>query len=219
MSIEEEIFEKCKIDKNKLVKYGFKKQEKKLIYSKNILNDSFIIIVEYDGFIKGKVIEKEYNDEYINFRLDTLGDFSSNIKNEFINLLSDIKAKCTEKQIFKYEQTKRINKFIYSKYGVNPEFLWAKLPTYCIYRKNKKWFGVIGSIPLNKVNKNSTSTQEVEVLNVKVNESQIDSLLKMNGVYEAFHMNKRNWVSIILDDKLQDQEIEDFICNSYKNVK
>ena len=183
------------------------------------LKDSFYIIIEFDNSIKEKIIEKEYNEEYINFRLDTLGEFSSNIKNEFIKVLTDIRDKCADKQLFKCEQTKRINQFIYTKYGVSPEFLWAKLPSYCIYRAGKKWFGVIGSIPRNKVDKKTDLTEEVEVLNVKVKENEIDDLLNEKGYYEAFHMNKRNWVSIIFDDTLSDEEIYNLICNSYENIK
>ena len=161
----------------------------------------------------------EYNDEYTNFRMEKLGEFSSKIKSEFIDLLIDIRDKCSERQLFKFEQTKRINDFILSKYGVNPEFLWAKFPGYAVYRKNKKWFGLIGNVPLNKINKESNSTQEIEGLNVKVKTEEIDKLLNKKGIYEAFHMNKKNWITIILDDTLKDSEIEKFICDSYENVK
>ena len=219
MTIEKEIFDKYIIDKEKLIKYGFKQDGSKLVYSKNILEDSFDIKIEFEGSIQGKIIEKEYNEEYINYRLDTLGEFSSNIKNEFIKVLTDIRDKCANKQLFKCEQTKRINQFIYTKYGVSPEFLWDKLPSYCIYRASKKWFGVIGIIPRNKVDKGTDLIEEVEVLNVKVKKNEIDNLLNKNGYYEAFHMNKRNWVSIILDDTLSDSVINNLICDSYENVK
>ena len=219
MSIEEEIFDKYLINKNALIKYGFKPKDSKLVFSKMILHDSFNIIIEYDGCIKGKIIETGYNEEYTNYRLETLGEFSSNIKNEFIKVLTDIRDKCADKQLFKFEQTKRINRFIHTKYGVNPEFLWAKLPSYCIYRADKKWFGVLGSIPRNKVDKSTDLTEDVEVLNVKVKENEIDKLLNKDGYYEAFHMNKRNWISIILDDTLSDLVVQNLICNSYKNVK
>lgn len=60
---------------------------------------------------------------------------------------------------------------------------------------------------------------KVEVLNIKVKESEIDNLLNKDGYYEAFHMNKRNWISIILDDTLSDLVIQNLICDCYENVK
>lgn len=220
MSIEEEIFNRYLVDKNGLIKYGFEeKNGNKMIYSKSILENAFSIIIEYNGSFHGKVIENVYNEEYINYRLETLGEFSTIIKMEFVSLLNDIRDKCCTKQLFKFEQTRRINSFIYSKYGVKPEFLWEKLPGYCVYRATKKWFGIIGNVQLKKVNKASDSTEEVEILNVKVNENEIGILLLKKGIYMGYHMNKKNWISIILDDTLPDSEIQKLICNSYDKVK
>ena len=103
MNIEDELFNKYRIDKSKLIKYGFIKDNKNYIYKKNILDDKFTIAVEYNKKIKGKIIEIEFNDEYTNFRRENLGEFSSNIKNEFINLLVDIRNKCTSKDTFNFD--------------------------------------------------------------------------------------------------------------------
>jgi len=218
MSIEEEIFKNYEVNENNLIKYGFNKENGKFIYKQNIMNDKFTIIIEYDKKIKGKIIESEFNDEYINFRMETLGEFSSSIKEEFVNLLIDIRDKCFIKNVFKSLQTIRINEFIINKYGINPEFLWEKFPSYAIYRKTKKWFALIGNVSLNKIDKNSNLENEVELINIKVSEKEVDTILSKKGYYEAYHMNKRNWVSIILDDTLSDSEIEEMIINSYNII-
>ena len=38
-------------------------------------------------------------------------------------------------------------------------------------------------------------------------DDQTEKLLNKKGIYTAYHMNKKNWVSIILDDTLKDEEI------------
>lgn len=43
-------------------------------------------------------------------------------------------------------------------------------------------------------------------------------MLLHHGFYEAFHMNKRNWISIVLDNTLSDEEICRWIDNSYEMV-
>ncbi len=219
MSIDEEIFYQYQIDPEKLIQYGFKPNGNKLIYATLIFNEKFQIIIEYDGKIKGKMIEVENNEEYTNYRLKKLGEFNSKIKNEFIKVLIDVKEKCADRQLFQSKQTKRINRFIYQKYGVSPEFLWEKLPNYCVYRAHTKWFGLIGNVSRNKIDKNSNSKEEVEILNVKVKKKEIDKLLNQKGYYKAYHMNKRNWISIILDETVTDKEIQQLICNSYENIK
>lgn len=219
MNIEEELFNKYKVDKIKLKEYGFIEEKNILKYKKDIMDNRFTIIVEYEQKIKGKIIEKEFNDEYTNFRRKELGEFNTKIKNEFVNLLIDIRDKCFTKNVFNYDQTKRINKLIINKYNVNPEFLWENSPGFAIYRKTKKWFALVGNVQLSKIDKKSNSMEEVEIINLKIKEDEKDILLNRKGYYEAYHMNKKNWITIILDDTLSDQEIEKMISNSYNNIK
>lgn len=219
MNIEEEIFNYYEIDENKLIKYGFKDKNGKLCYSKKIMDDKFEVIIEYDIFIRGKIIEIEFDDEYVNFRRESLGEFSSKIKDEFVNILTDIRDKCCSRDSFIYPQTRRINEYIKNKYGVEPEFLWEKYPRFAIYRKVKKWFALIGNVSRNKVDKTSNKEEEIELINVKVLEDKVDKLLSTRGFFEAYHMNKKKWVSIILDDSIDDDIIKDLISESYDMVE
>ena len=219
MNIEEDLFNKYQIDKDKLIKYGFIKENNVLIFKKNILDNKFMVIIEYDKDIKGKIIELDFNEEYTNYRREELGEFNSKIKDDFIKILIDIRNHCCYKDIFKYPQTIRINNYIINKYNVNPEFLWVKYPEYAIYRKTKKWFALIGNVPINKIDKKIDSNKEVDIINVKVSPNKIEDLLKINGYYKAYHMNKLNWITIILDDTISDSEIEEMIYNSYDLVE
>ena len=45
----------------------------------------------------------------------------------------------------------------------------------------------------------------VEVVNLK--HDQVANLLLEKGIYPAFHMNKRYWISLPLDDTLSDEQI------------
>ena len=219
MSIEKEIYKNCLFFEDKLIKYGFKKQNKKLIYEKYLSDYDFKIIIEYNNSIEGKIIDLSTNEEYINFRLDNSGGFSSEVKQEFVNILVDIRDKCCEKQVFRSKQAQKINKYIEKKYNDLPEFLWANLPTYAVYRNknSNKWYGIIGTVPINKVNTNSKSTEIVEILNLKTD--KIQELLNINGIYRAYHMNKKSWISVILDDTLTVEQIGTLIDNSYNLVK
>ena len=61
-------------------------------------------------------------------------------------------------------------------------------------------------------------TGEIEVMNVKINPNDLDNLLKMNGIYKAYHMNKKYWITIILNDTLKDKDIIKLIDNSYNLI-
>jgi predicted DNA-binding protein (MmcQ/YjbR family) len=220
MTIEQNLFKNHIIDKNLLKEYGFKLNGEKFLYETNILNDEFKIVVEFDGQICGKIFDISTGDEYTNFRIESSSGFSSEVRENFIKILTDIRDKCTENKLFQTKQALAINKYISEKYQDAPEFLWKNLPTYAVFRKKQsnKWYAIIGTVPLNKVNKNSNSSEIVEIINVKVNKDKIKEVLQQKGIYEAFHMNKKNWVTIIFDKTLKDFEIEHFIDESYNNV-
>lgn len=219
-NIEKDIFNKYKVDIDKLIKYGFIKNKDEYIYEKNILNNKFKIVINYNKEISGKIFDLDLGEEYINFRRENLGEFSSNIKEKYIDLLNDIREKCFHKTTFIFDQTMRINSFIKEKYNSNPEFLWEKYPTFAVYKNNDgKWFSLIGSIAFNKIDKESNLNKETEFLNIKINESELDNLLNTDGIYEAYHMNKKKWVTIILNDTLSDEDIKKLIIDSYNNVK
>ena len=218
MNIETELFNKYEVDLNKLIKYGFKKENELYKYQKNILDNKFTIIIEFNKKIKGKIIENEFKEEYINFRRETIGEFNAKIKEEFINLLIDIRNNCFIKNDFIFSQTKRINEYITNKYKTNLEFLWDKYPSFGVFKKTNKWFALIGNISLNKINKELSSNQEIEFINLKVSKDIISNLLSKKGYYEAYHMNKKNWITIILDDTLSDNIIKNLIDDSFNII-
>lgn len=98
MSIEEEIFEGARACYDKLLSYGFIKEGSNYIYKHLINNDKFQIIITVDntGDVKGKIVDLKLGEEYSGFRQELLGTFSGMIKNDFIELLNNIKEKCFE---------------------------------------------------------------------------------------------------------------------------
>jgi len=218
MSLEEEIFQKTKLEEQKLISYGFKKENKQYRYFKNIINDSFRIEITVDENLnlKGKIIEIETNEEYTNFRIkDVSGEFVGAIKKEWLDLLNDIKKNCTVSTHFLSKQSNRIAKLIQEKYKDDPIFKWEKFPGYGVFENKitKKWYAMILNIDHKKID--SKKTGEVEILNIKQNPDKIKELQKQDGFYPAYHMNKTNWITILLNDTIQDQELMDFISESY----
>lgn len=218
MTIEEELFRKTKIDFNKISKYGFKKDRNLYKYSQNIMNDTFRvdIKIDNDGIVKGRVYDLSFGDEYTNFRIeDSTGPFVGQVRDEFENLLKDIRNSCFTRESFIYEQSNRITNTIKEKYGDDPEFIWEKLPGYGIFRNpnNRKWYGLIMNIDRSKL---KDGTGEVEILNIKLDESKTSNLLKRKGFYPSYHMKKDNWITITLDNTIPDDEIMNYIMESHK---
>lgn len=219
MNIEKDIFERSIININKLLEYGFIKNKDSYVFKKKILDDSFEVIIEYKDNIVGKIIDLEFNEEYLNYRGNTNNSFSLMVKDEYIKILNDIKDKCFFTNNYIFSQSNRLNDYIINKYNIKPVFLWESIPNVGVYRNSKnKWFGIIMNIPYFKVNKYSLDDRIVEIINVKINSEELNDLLKIDGIFLAYHMNKKYWVSIILDDSLDDDLLFKLLDDSYKNV-
>lgn len=216
MSIENDIFKKSNIDNSKLLAYGFKEKENgKYLYSKNILDKTFRIDIEViDGTINGKVYDLSFNEEYTNYRVDETLGFASSVREEFESILINIRDKCSTQNYFVSNQANRIANLIKIKYGDLPVFAWDKFPLDGIFKnfKNNKWYALIMNISKSKI---TDGNEEVDVINVKLDKNKIKDLLNRNGFYKAYHMNKDNWITIILDDTLSDDEIISYIDESH----
>ena len=218
MKLENMIFKKTKPNYDKLLKYGFKKQGNKYTYKIKLMNNEFEAQIIITDKVEGKIIDLDTKEEYTNIRLENIGTFASKVKKEYEEILKQIKENCFEKQYFMLPQSNRIAQYIIKKYNVEPEFLWEKLDGSAVFRnkETKKWFGIIMDINKNKIDKQN---KLIEIINVKLDNKVIEELIKKEGYYKAYHMNKKSWITIILDDTLKDEEIIKYIDESYNIIK
>ena len=219
MNIEEKVFKKEKLNIEKLIAFGFVKEENLYKYSKEFMNGNFRadVFVDENGNVEGKVYDLEVNEEYTNFRIEgAIGEFVNTVKEEYIKILEEVRNNCFEKEYFVFKQSNRIANKIYEKYKVMPEFLWDKFPEHGVFRNKRsgKWFGIIMNIDKSKIIPNKEG--KIEVLNVKLDD-KTEKYLKQKGIYLAYHLSKKSWVSIILDDTLTDEKIMELIEISYQN--
>ena len=214
--MEEDIYKKSKFIVNKLIKYGFTKENDYYVYKKDIFNNEFEIVLKYkNNKIKGKVIDKSMSEELLNIRVkNNTGEFINSIKNEYIKILEDIRDNCCETKDFMYEQANTISIKIKEKYKVNPQFLWKDDNT-AVFKNSKtnKWFGIIMNINKNKLDKED---KNIEVMNIKLDPKEINALVAKPGFYRAYHMNKKYWITIVLDNTISTDYIMELISKSYE---
>lgn len=218
MSIESETFANYLFRPEALMAYGFSPRDGKLAFVQSLPEDCLEIVLTYDGALSGRIMDLSMGEEYVSYRVTGATGYSAGIRQKFIDLLLDIREKCCRNQYFKSPQARRINEFIAAVLGGAPEFLWEKFPSYAAFRhgSSKKWYALIGAVPRYKLDTASKDRAIVEVINVKVDNMLIQDTLAREGYYPAFHMNKKSWASIILDDTLTDEEIQRRIKESYR---
>lgn len=217
MDFEKVIFKRAIPNFKCLEEYGFVKDEMYFKYQKK-LNPSFEahIFIGVNGDVFGKIYDLQLNEEYVNFRNENFqGVFVGKLRLSYEQLLQDIKKHCFIEQNFIGNQANRIDKLIQKEYQDKAEFLWEKYPSDGVFRNSitKKWYALIMNIEKRKIEKGSMG--KVEILNLKLPEAKISSLLEETGFYPAYHMNKQKWISILLNDSITDDFVMEYVKESH----
>lgn len=214
----EKQFSKRAINNKEMIKYGFKKEDNKYIYKTNILDNLFeveVVISENEKY--SKLIELEENIEYALVDVENaIGEFVGKVRQEYENIIKDIIEKCTNKEIFKSNQAKEIIKYISEKYKDQLEFLWEKFDDNAIWRnkQNDKWYALLLTVSESWFGKESSN--KVEVLDLRYQKEQIENIVDNKQIFPGYHMNKKSWITIKLDNSLETKKIFELVDNSYK---
>ena len=210
-----EIFKAYQFNKEKAHAYGFVENSGVWTYSCQILDGDFAmtVFITVDN-VRFQVFDQETGDLYPQVHMESMrGSFVGNVREACLEILYQIRKGCFDVQDFICPQTKRIMLHVQEKYENQLEYLWEKSPDTAVLRHedNQKWYAVLMKISWEKLNK----TQEglVEVVNLK--HDLVSDLLAERGIYPGFHMNKRYWISIPLDDTLTDQKVLELFEKSY----
>lgn len=222
MNIEENIFRRYLPDFAKLKKYGFKENENTFVIEKLFKNDLFkaVITVNTEGIISGRVYDIESDDEFLPLRVESnQGAFVGEVRTAYESLLENIRDNCFVKKYFIYPQSNRIVNLIKAKYGNEPEFLWEMAPGSGVIRNpdTQKWYLAILDVDRSKIQKGRTGL--IEVALVKLNPDKIQELIKQDNFYPAYHMNKKHWMTIILDETVSDKKIMELVEESHSLSK
>jgi Uncharacterized protein conserved in bacteria len=218
MSLESDLLKRMECDQKKLLSYGFIKEKDHYHYEKTLAIDEMKASFDVDqkGILTGKVLDPFSEDEYIAIHLPRQkGAYVSKVRGEYLAVLSDIAKHCYHKVPFIFPQTNRINALIQKKYKISCEFPFTKYPHIGAYYHpaNRKWFGLIQCLDRSTF---LPEKGECEVLNLKINGDEIPSLLEKDGFFEGYHMSKKSWISILLDDTVSDDVILNYVEESYQ---
>ncbi len=214
----ENYFKDRKINYDRLIEYGFILKEDNYYYEKVINDGVFKIVIEINKQQKiAKVIDLLNDQEYnlVDVKGVT-GNFVGKIKEIYEALINDIIDKCSDVDVFKSKQTIAIINYVKAKYDNDLEFLWKRSPKNAIWRNqnNRKWYGAVLVISKDKLK--IEPNEMVEILDLRYQKNDIKNIIDNYKIFPGYHMNKDNWITIILDGRVELEEIYQLIDNSYQ---
>jgi len=108
-----------------------------------------------------------------------------------------------------------LEQLISEDYGAPAEYPFERYPDFSVFRhaSNRKWFAVLMTIPGQKL---GLSGGDIDVVNLKCAPEIISSFRQEAGIFPAYHMSKRHWISVSLDGTVDRDKVIWLLDLSYE---
>ena len=110
-------------------------------------------------------------------------------------------------------------RYIQNTCGVTAQHPFARYPDVSVFchDHNKKWFAVTMQVNAKKLSLSKDGI--VWIVNLKIADEIRDSFLHQDGIFPAYHMNKKHWVSVLLDGSVDKDTLTFLLDVSYDLTK
>lgn len=227
--MEDTIFQGKTLQERALLPFGFVKENTQYIYREAIFEDQFLLVVtlSQDKSIKAKVVDADL-EEYTAFRVKGMkGKFVGQIRKEVVSVLERIAKECYLPMVLMSEQGQQIVNQLQEQLKDIPTQPFAKFPNIFAFcsPKQGKWYALALSLERGKLDlgEESWSAKEkqelVDVINLKVPPEAVAKLIAIKGIYPSYHMNKRHWVTVVLDGSVPNKSVLELVCQSRNLVE
>ncbi len=200
-----------RMDETKLLNFGFEKKDHCYVYRKDLDQDLYAVFrLNQDSFLI-QVLDQELEEEYILFEVQRE---NNSVKEKVFCILDTILASC----FYKTEVKNQVIEYILKTYQPLMERPWKDAQEHITFKEknSKKWFVLMMHITLRQLGFNSTAP--CDAMNLKLDPSRIIQLIDGKHYFEAYHMNKKYWMTVLLDEQTNMDELKKLIAESYQLV-
>ena len=200
-------------DKSSLLQYGFAEvKADTLEYRVDLPNSLYVKMRIAPGKLDVEVYDAIFNDRYQPF---VSGHGGAAIKSEVREIVEKILAACGQK----VDAKAQIVEFMRSRFGTEPEFPWKEYPTDCTFKTaiSKKWYAIIMNISAKSLGQ--TGEDNIDIINIKLPPEQILQLHDNARYFPAYHMNKKYWLTVVLNANTDFDTLKELIVTSHGLVE
>jgi predicted DNA-binding protein (MmcQ/YjbR family) len=207
------LLNKYTIDYDKLLSYGFIHKKNVYTYKCNLSNNMYLVVSITNKTMHTNVFDSLLNEEYILYKVKSTSGFVLAIQDQVEKIIDSIISACFTKGDLRNE----IIDYCKKKYNTTPEYPWDDLKdAFTLKNEKGKWYGLVM-----KIKGQSLKIKEpyIDIMNIKCNPDTITKLIDNVNYYPAYHMNKKYWLTIILNNDTNKKELYDLLDKSYNLVK
>ena len=211
------LLEQYDIDCKRAIAYGFCRTEAGLELKKELPGVGLYAVFVIAGkSFEVNVFDADTDEEYLPFNvLDNITGFVTGIREQVEDLVQEIKEKCLLNSNMKL----RLMEYCERKFGTEPEAPWEDSPDAYTFKtaKRNKWYALFMTIPYKSLGLVAKGT--LDVVNIKLPPEKVLDLIDRVHFYPAYHMNKKHWITIVLDKEVDEPLVQQLLEESYGLVE
>ena len=216
------VFKDKEVNFEKLMKFGFERTEDGVVYRTRIFDNQFEMTVKIaeDGEVKTELFDLEAEEIYtLHLVSEASGEFVGKVRAEHERVLNEICEKCFESSILGGQLTKNVVQYARERYGDELEFLWERYPDAAIIRRkdNRKWYALFMTVSKQKLG--FESNEPAEIIDLRFDVGELPKKVDGKRYFPGYHMNKKHWITMLLDGSVPLNEILTYLDDSYKLAK
>ena len=211
------LLEQYDIDCKRAIAYGFSRTEAGLELKKELPGVGLYAVFVIAGkSFEVNVFDADTDEEYLPFNvLDNITGFVTGIREQVEDLVQEIKEKCLLNSNMKL----RLMEYCERKFGTEPEAPWEDSPDAYTFKtaKRNKWYALFMTIPYKSLG--LVAKGALDVVNIKLPPEKVLDLIDRVHFYPAYHMNKKHWITIVLDKEVDEPLVQQLLEESYGLVE
>ena len=109
----------------------------------------------------------------------------------------------------------KLFRLVSERYGTEPDYPWLDSPEAAVLRHGpgEKWYGLVMTLPRKTLGLPGGGT--IDVINLKLDPALVLILLEQPGFLPAWHMNKKHWITALLDGSVPDELLGRLVDESF----
>ncbi|MGT2934348.1 MmcQ/YjbR family DNA-binding protein [Streptococcus castoreus] len=202
-----------------LLAYGFEQQGNDYIYKEQFMAGEFEAQIRIDQFgkVSSRVIDCDLGDDYLPLKQGGVkGNYTGQVKAAYLALLDRLSEACFVDKPFRSDQANWLADRIVTEWSDPMDYPFDSHPDFATYRVVGKWYAMIFPLLADKLGHvpDDLKGKTVEVINLKVSPKNMSNLLEQEGIYPAYHMSKKTWISLLLGGTISDEKLWELVANS-----
>ena len=211
----EKLFSLGEPNHEKLLQNGFARTESGYFRKSELLGFCLCVSVSENGKVNAELYDAEADAPYtLHLVENAAGNFVGEVRKAYEDALISLAETCFDRAVFKQRLTKELLSIAKERYQEDCEYLWERYPDCGVLRRkdNRKWYAVIMTVAGNKVGLSTDNL--VEIVDLRATQEVVNSLVEKRGFAPAWHMNKKSWITLLLDGSVELSTVVEMLDNS-----